>query len=221
MELMLIKNLKKITTIISKINQNLPEKTGIEIDSYDRNQIICETKNIAKHNKSFAKYVSDADRMRDSGQWLEAGNLYAKALEMFPYHSGYWVQYGHVLKEQERFIEAEIAYRSACAFGAAPEDVLEHLQYIIRINNVNEEQYPIRFYKPYNNTYEQIPGQPDVEVLAWLAWQTHGIGIEDTLLLLRKSANCDDLLANIIEDFRFEQHNRDWLDLFNERNNNE
>ena len=70
--------------------------------------------------------ASRADRARDDRDWPEAARNYRLALDKDPENAGLWVQYGHSVKEQGNYIEAEVAYRRAIALAPAVADT--HLQ---------------------------------------------------------------------------------------------
>src|SRR5579871_6868877 len=71
----------------------------------------------AARDPRFIALVAEADAHRDAGAWREAEQAYGAALALYPYQSGYWVQQGHMRKEQGRHAAAEIAYRTAAALG--------------------------------------------------------------------------------------------------------
>jgi len=169
----------------------------------------------AAGDSQFKAHASNGDRLRDQKQWAAAEAEYAAALALHPFERGYWVQHGHMAKEQEHFARAEISYRTACAFGAPAHDVLEHLRFVMGRQNAEEGRFPIRFYQP-GPAAQRVPGKPDVTLLARLAWQVGAMDDQDMLTLLRSNANCDELFAQMIDDPRFERSNRVWLELVRE-----
>lgn len=181
----------------------------------DRAKIVEQSQAAATSSRAFIEAVQKADGLRDVGNWHAAEASYAAALAMYPYQNGYWVQHAHMLKEQERFLEAEISYRTACAFGAPASDVVEHFRFVVGRLNIEEWRFPLRFYKS-NDAARQVPGLPDIQAFARLVWHVGGVGAEDAALLLRRSGTCDELLATMIADARFERANRDWLSVVRE-----
>jgi tetratricopeptide (TPR) repeat protein len=79
------------------------------------------------------RYASQGDRARDLGNWSEAAQQYALALEQRPNWPDIRVQYGHALKESGRLLEAEDAYRRAAGEAADPADALLQLGHALKL----------------------------------------------------------------------------------------
>jgi tetratricopeptide (TPR) repeat protein len=167
----------------------------------------------ASNNPTFVEYVRRADRHRDESEWRKAEEAYRNALALDPHQAGYWVQHGHMCKEQGRFAEAEISYRSGAALGVAPGDVIEHLRFVLARQGSSEGKYPIRFGKAGSSPATQIPSEADIRLLAQLLWRIVAPSTKDVLKLLRENATCDDAFAAMVADARFEQANVNWLAL--------
>jgi len=90
----------------------------------------------------FVEAIHQADDARDARDWELGMALYGKGISIYPYQYGYIVQRGHCLKELCYFIEAEICYRDALAFGAPLNDVWEHLDFVAKKNGYYKEPYP-------------------------------------------------------------------------------
>jgi len=189
--------------------------SGTHLDFSDRETLIKSSQRAALSDKRFVDLVHAADHFRDQRNWLAAEANYAAALSLYPYQASYWAQHGHMAKEQEHFARAEISYRSACALGARPLDVIEHLNFVLIRQKADPARYPVRFYKP-GPTALQPPAEADAVAFARLIWRVGGLDDQDMLNLLRSNANCDELLAAMIADIRFERANRDWLELVRE-----
>jgi len=99
-----------------------------------RAQQIAQTFDAAMGDEAFRSHVTSADTARDCGNWALAEQEYACALQRFPLHWGYCIQYAHVIKEQHFLARAEIWYRSAVALGAAPGMVDRHLAFVAQCN---------------------------------------------------------------------------------------
>ena len=95
-----------------------------------RRQVKELTLRAASQDSEFQVLIVKADRARDLKGWRVAERHYRAALALYPGHFGYMVQYAHCLKEQGKFVAAEIYYRSARALGAPWSDVYEHLTFV-------------------------------------------------------------------------------------------
>ena len=185
------------------------------LDMSDRAALVASAHAAALSDSRFMAHVGKADTLRDQQRWQEAEASYAAALRLHPWQRGFWVQRGHMAKEQEAFDRAEIAYRTACALGAKPTDVVEHLRFVMARSGCDETQYPIRFYVE-GPAALQVPGEPDVAAFGRLLWQVGGIADVHTLQLLRRCATCDELVVAMCSDTRFERANRSWLEMVGE-----
>jgi hypothetical protein len=184
--------------------------------SYASRQALLETAHdAALSDTTFRDLVARGDGLRDQRNWIEAAEAYGSALKLYPYERTYWTQFGHMVKEQECFGLAEIAYRTAAAFGAERGDVLPHLRFVMERQGASESNFPIRFHEPLV-LHRQVPGNPDLLALARLLWGALDVSEADQLCLLRTSASLDEMVATMIADPRFEKSNRVWLELLDE-----
>lgn len=164
---------------------------------------------------TFRAMVRKADDERDARDWAAAERSYAAALALDPDQAGYWIQHGHMLKEQGCDAEAEISYRTACALGAAAADVVEHLRFVLHRQGTGSDLFAIRFHSQGAPTSNQAPTRPAIETLARLVWHVGGLGTQDMVDLMR-CATLDQALAQMIADPRFERANWSWLDVMRE-----
>ncbi len=82
-----------------------------------RREAVRNTRRAASGDVTFKALVATADQARDRGDWAEAARSYHRALSLYPLHGGYFLQLGHVLKEQGANLAAEVAYRNAVCLG--------------------------------------------------------------------------------------------------------
>lgn len=75
-------------------------------------------------------YIDAADAARDRGDFSSAEFDYWRALQLFPSHAGYLVQYGHCLKERGQHADALVMYLDAHFFGAPKQDVAPHALHV-------------------------------------------------------------------------------------------
>jgi tetratricopeptide (TPR) repeat protein len=180
-----------------------------------RQDLLESSQRAALGDARFREHVERGDRARDLRNWFEAEAAYAAALDLYPYERSYWTQLGHMAKEQESFVRAENAYRTACALGAAPQDVDPHLRFVMARQGLEEHRYPILHYKA-GPQRGHVPGRPDVLACARLLWGALGMDDDDIARFLRGCATLDELMAAMIRDPRFERANRPWLELVRE-----
>lgn len=169
----------------------------------------------AMADNDFKAFVLRGDEFRDQGRWQEAEAGYADALRLFPYERSYWIQHGHMAKEQGKHDRAELSYRTACALGARPSDVLPHFNHVMVRQNVDHGKFPMHFYRD-GSTANQVPAQPDIMLFARLFWGVRGMADEDMLSYLRRYNRCDALASAMCCDPRFERANRVWLEVVQE-----
>lgn len=96
----------------------------------------------ARNDPGFLEPARIGNAARDAGHWEKGITAYGEALRYYPLHYGYRVQYGHCLKEAQRFHEAEICYRDALALGASIVDVWPHLEHSVRSVGGGARIYP-------------------------------------------------------------------------------
>lgn len=76
--------------------------------------------------RGFRTRVAHGNRARGLRNWSDAAIYYREALEFNPLAAPIWVQYGHSVKEQGFYEQAEAAYRIAIALNGTDADA--HLQ---------------------------------------------------------------------------------------------
>jgi hypothetical protein len=191
------------------------ELEGFEPDHVDltvcaRPELPAASDAAASGDAAFRAFVASGDGHRDAGAWVEAEASYGAAVALYPYQPGYWVQLGHMRKEQGHFAAAEVAYRTAAALGVSPAGVTEHLCFVMAKQGADNGDNPIRITTP-GETAQLVPAQPDVLLLARLLWRAQDLSDEEMLELLRKAESLDALFAAMVGDPRFVQANVQWL----------
>lgn len=185
------------------------------LDKTSRKTLVETSQRVALADSRFLSRVREGDAFRDQHLWDQAAAAYESALRLYPWERSYWVQLGHMTKEQKDFAKAEIAYRTACALGAPAHDVVEHLRFVMQRQGTAEHRWPIRFYRNADG-HGDVPACPDVDVFGRLLWGVGGMSDLDMLQLLRACASLDDLVVAMCADSRFERANRSWLELVEE-----
>lgn len=154
---------------------------------------------VAHEDEHFMALVRQADAARDQHDWAAAEAGYAAALSLHPYERSYWVQLGHVTREQGRRVRAEIAYRTACAFG---ETVRLLAPFIAAVEHPDSAGPPTPAATPDGGeTRRQPPGYPDLAVLAAFAGGTERLSDDEALSLLRRPGALEDVLARMLDDY--------------------
>jgi len=159
---------------------------------------------VAHDDEQFMALVRQADTARDRHDWAAAETGYAAALALHPYERSYWVQLGHVAREQGRAMRAEIAYRTACAFGEPPRVLAPFIAAVEQPGSAAPSA-PVGV-PDGGETRSQPPGYPDLALLAALAGGSGQIGDDEALALLRQPAGMEDVLARMLANRQGEAH---------------
>lgn len=152
---------------------------------------------VAHDDERFMAMVRQADTARDQHDWAAAEAGYAAALTSHPYERSYWVQLGHVAREEGRLARAEIAYRTACAYGE-PGKVLAPFIAAVEEPGTSSPSAPVPA-PDSGETRRQPPGYPDLALLAALAKGSERIGDAEALALLRRPGGLEDVLEQMLE----------------------
>ncbi len=194
------------------------EKIGLEAASRpatqtlptNRKDLIETAQMSAARDDNFRLLVQEADWRRDEEKWDEAQEAYAKALALFPYQRSYWGQLAHCAREAGLLARAETAYRTACSLGEPIAEIEPFITFTLEAQGLALADHPIRPYRA-GPAQEEPPGSPDVALFAQMAWNRESLSDDDILALLRAAPTCDDLLAAMIADERFERAQHAWL----------
>jgi ABC-type polysaccharide/polyol phosphate transport system ATPase subunit len=163
-----------------------------------RTAAIDSLRRVAHEDEQFMALVRQADAARDRHDWAAAEAGYTAALNLHPYERSFWVQLGHVAREQGRLARAEIAYRTACAFG---EPVRVLAPFIAAVEHPDSVSLQTPIAAPDGGeTRRQPPGYPDLVVLAALATGGERLADDAALALLRRAGTLEDVLARMLDD---------------------
>jgi tetratricopeptide (TPR) repeat protein len=171
----------------------------------------------ASTNQAFMTAIKAGDQARNERRWPQALAAYEEALTLVGCHHGYLVQLAHMHKETGQFAAAEIAYRDALAYGAWPDDVWEHLEFVARRGGLTGPLYSLEI----TSRLEQHGGDRSTDPLAGLdlvtaadvtALATVLIGggpwsAGQILAWLRQGSVLDQLLVTLVADERFARAN--------------
>jgi hypothetical protein len=179
-----------------------------------RRQLVELTLRAATKDGDFIELAARGDQARDAGNWADGERRYAEALALYPAHPGYTVQYAHCLKEQQKFAEAEIHYRSALALGAPPADVTEHLEFVAMRQGYSETGAGNALTARQGNggMMDAPPTRQDVD-LAYTLLTGEAPYTADLLDILRTQKSVRDVFVWVIGQSDFLAHNRDLLRL--------
>lgn len=141
---------------------------------------------VAHADARFMALVRRADAARDRHDWASAEADYTAALTLHPYERSYWTQLGHSAREQGRTVRAEIAYRTACAYGE-PEQVLAPFLAAVGAFD-SSSTIGDRIAVPDGGTTRlQPPGFPDLALLAALLQGTGQLNESDAHTVMREA----------------------------------
>lgn len=183
---------------------------GFDLDGIARELLPEASRKAAADDPEFAALLTSGTALADAGLWSAAAEAFAKALDLYPYHAGGWLQLARARAGEQAFGGAEIAWRTSAAYGADAGAVEAGLGVALRGQQVTGESWPLRPHKS-GPAAQQAPGMPDIVLLARLAWHTDCVDARDCLRLLRTCATLDATFAAMIADPRFARANIDWL----------
>ncbi|AUX70457.1 hypothetical protein CHX26_13980 [Porphyrobacter sp. HT-58-2] len=150
---------------------------------------------VAHADAQFMALVRKADSARDRHDWAEAEAAYVAALTLHPYERSYWAQLGHVLREQGQLARAEIAYRTACAYGEAARVLAP---FITAVAPPGADAQALACPVPDGGpTRLQPPGYPDLALLAAMLHGAERLDENDALRLLRSGQSLEAVLAGM------------------------
>jgi hypothetical protein len=168
----------------------------------------------ARFDPVFQRDVLEADSARDSADWSRAEYHYWRALRFYPLHAGYMVQYGHVLKEQLKLVDAEVAYRSARALGAPISDVDEHILHVQALVGHDAPLPPPGAAAAH--PLDRPPTRDDVEAFFALLLHRASEGLGEVLDLLRSCGTCREVALALVRRDAFRAANRELMILLSE-----
>lgn len=181
-----------------------------------RHQLAEITSRAASRDSDFNELISNGDQARDARKWAEGARCYNDALLLYPTHFGYMVQHAHCLKEQEKFAEAEIGYRSALALGATVNDVYEHLDFAAAQQGYRDLLGGLPGTAQAEDTGTMMDAPPtkdDIDLVFTLLTGRGAANSAEVLQLLRTQRTIRDVFVWVIRQQRFRARNRELLRL--------
>lgn len=89
-------------------------------------------KTLGQNDTSAEASITRGDAARDKRAWAKAASAYKAALDAEPDLPDIWVQYGHVLKENDQINEAADAYREAMQRTPDNAETHVHLAHVLK-----------------------------------------------------------------------------------------
>ncbi len=185
--------------------------------SGDRAEAVTLAVGAAGLDPEFRDLVTLADQERDGHSWGRAEWLYWRALQLYPLHPGYLVQYAHCLKEQGKLEDAEVNYRSALALGAAAEDVVQHIAHVHAALGCGDAAFPAPPPRASALPLDLPPSRTEVEALLALLLQRAPRSLGEVLGQLRTAATCREVALRLVRSEEFPAANRDLITLLAQR----
>ncbi|WP_029352612.1 hypothetical protein [Bosea sp. 117] len=137
-----------------------------------RKLAVAATARFISLDEDFRYSVADADAKRDARNWSAGEAAYYQALRRYPLCAGYYIQYGHCLKEQNKWEDAELTYRTAWSLGETSDDLFEHIAFVSRQRNANLNRSTLEAIRRYwadpsrsGGLLDAPPVRQDVETL--------------------------------------------------------
>jgi hypothetical protein len=183
------------------------------------------TLDASQHHSEFRRLSNDADRCRDRHQFLEAEHAYWQALQIFPLHGGYRVQYAHMLKDQQKYADAFVNYCFALSVGAPLHDVQEHLLFAAHRAHFQAAAADVeRLARAWNkaeqsaNDWDAPPIYNDFFDLARLFWGNTGLlTVPFMQPYLLKCTTRKSLFISLLRSEETLRHNRLFFVMMNEK----
>lgn len=101
----------------------------------DRRRAVSASLVLCSGDGEARELIRSADEARDKADWVIGEYAYWRVVSLYPLHPGYYVQYGHCLKEQGKYLDAEVNYRTAFALGDVGGDLSEHIAFVAARRN--------------------------------------------------------------------------------------
>jgi hypothetical protein len=177
---------------------------------------------LAKFDTDFLRLITAADAARDHAAFGEAQYNYWQALELFPAHAGYRLQYAHCLKEQGLIKEALLEYIDAYLYGSSLKDVEPHALFIA--NNLNQSTQVSALFKRQSSqiTFDESSldchiARKDVITITLLLLGRHPT-LDESIRHMLECNNKRRLVYTLLGGDDFSANHRDTLRLINESN---
>ncbi|WP_367276288.1 ATP-binding cassette domain-containing protein [uncultured Erythrobacter sp.] len=198
-------------TKIGLADQKILKAPKPRIAVRNRKQLIDTTNTSAPYDEAFANLTMEAHVRAQEKKWGEARLAYEQAFELYPFHGAFWAQWAHVVKEAGDLELAEVGYRSSCALGESVGEMNEFFSGVVKKLKRDPSERPLMALRD-GPTYHQPPSIPDLQLFARACWGVENVGRGDILALLGRCDSCDGLLAAMIEDDRFSDLHKEWLE---------
>ncbi len=183
---------------ISAAKSALPPAKSAAMDS-ESTRLMQINSQIALANKDpkFRALVVEGDSARDRRDWSHAEYCYWRALQLYPLHPGYRIQYAHMLKERADYVGAELNYRSALASGAAWDEIEQHVEFVSLRNgggiasgrSMDLNVLPL----------DAPPTLHDLECFEYLVFHRNHLGPPERLQYLRICEDNRNLIISLLE----------------------
>jgi len=168
---------------------------------------------VSAADRKFRATITAADSARDDREWESAEYAYWQALSLYPALGGYWVQYAHMLKEQDKFSDAELHYRTALSLGTHPIDIEEHLSFVCERQNFSYQRRAPAGLDINRPGLARAPTHMDLEILERLFLHRSSLTMGERLDLMRACGTCEEVAINLVEHPDFRKRNRLFLEL--------
>ncbi|TBW39541.1 hypothetical protein EYW49_06645 [Siculibacillus lacustris] len=183
-----------------------------------RRRRVAATLRLAGLDAGFRAAVRDGDAARDRRDWGAGEHAFWRALQIFPFHPGYRVQYAHCLKEQDKWVDAELEYRSALALGNRDADLAVHIDFVSRRRGAPADPAVLArvagwWSVPDPRPLAVPPLRADVEALVALLLGRGPAHLAEIADLLAANASLAEIVDRLIGHPAFVTANRDLLTL--------
>ena len=186
----------------------------------DRHLLGAVSIRLANSDTDFCGHIVQAETSRVKGDLSKAQFHYWSALELFPSHPGFLIQYGHCLKDQGLIADALPKYIDAYYFGASQKDVKQHALFVASSIGLFDDVSAI--FKRQNvqpshcqDALDWLLTSKDIYTLTNLL-HGHDPSMSDVCRYMCKCINRRELVLALVEGADFIRTHRDTLRLLDE-----
>lgn len=213
----------KESQVVNDVEVGIALKRAIHSFSNDRKLAVELTGRFIHFDDHTKSAIQQADLQRDKRRWADAEFSYYKILKEYPLLAGYFVQYGHCLKEQEKYSDAGVAYRNAYALGEVEGDLIEHVSFCAARSGISIDMGVLERVKHFwtgsagTKLLDAPPTRTDIEMLYRTLLGVNPNSIDQILEIMTACDKNRNVVQRLMRKPEFVHSNRNLLRVAFER----